>query len=555
MYDPFETDERNGESVYTWGQQDNRQQGSTQTGSAGQTNAGQNSAVQSGWQQDDLQMSFAQRTRAEQEGQSQGTWQQQSSYQQAASQGAHQQTTQQPAKKKKSGGVGKFFGIVFSGLLFGFCAGAVMIVLLRLFPASSASAAREDHLVKKPEVEIEKAEPIIPDQPDKKSAEEDSSVTEGAQATGKAEAESQDAKQETVQAQADSASDAGNAEVSESITGENLAVVTDVTKVVDAVMPSVVSIFGTYEVTENYWGFEMQRREDGSGSGIIVGENDEELLVVTNNHVVADSTSLSVQFIDNETYNAVVKGTDADADLAVIAVRMTELRDATKEKIRIATLGDSDTLKVGEPAIAIGNALGYGQSVTTGVISAVNRAYSQDEDGDSAMLIQTDAAINPGNSGGALLNIYGQVIGINSNKIGGMVIEGMGYAIPISTAKPILEELMSKKTRLPVDENQKGYLGISGINVTEDVRDTYGLPIGVYIAQVFDGTPAQRIGLKKGDIITAFDGEPVKTMEELSKLLDATSAGTEVELVVQVQVAPGSFYDEQVMYVTLEAQR
>ncbi len=549
MYDPFEADERNGESVYTWGQQN------PQPGITGQEDAGQTNAGQSVGQPDDLQASYTQQRRMQQEAQGAGGWQQQSSqqgmYQQA---GSRQSYVSQPdAKKKKSGGVGKFFGIVFSGLLFGFCAGAVMIVLLRLFPASSASASREDHLVKKPEVEIERAEPVIPDQPDKKPEAKDSEETDGVVASGDQDADKADMQEGSQAAATDVKS--GNADVSDGITGENLAVVTDVTKVVDAVMPSVVSIFGTYEVTENYWGFEMQRREDGSGSGIIVGENDEELLVVTNNHVVADSTSLSVQFIDNETYSAVVKGTDADADLAVIAVRMTELRDATKEKIRIATLGDSDTLKVGEPAIAIGNALGYGQSVTTGVISAVNRAYSQDEDGDSAMLIQTDAAINPGNSGGALLNIYGQVIGINSNKIGGMVIEGMGYAIPISTAKPILEELMNKKTRMPVDENQKGYLGISGINVTEDVRDTYGLPIGVYIAQVFDGTPAQRIGLKKGDIITAFDGEPVKTMEELSKLLDATSAGTEVELVVQVQVAPGSYYDEQVMYVTLEAQK
>ncbi len=518
MYDPFEQDERSGENVYTWQQQ------STQHGTYQQAGTQQGSYQQAGTQQ--------------------------GSYQQAGTQqGSYQQTAEQPVRKRKAksgSGIGKFFGIVFSGLLFGFCAGAVIIVLLRLFPASSAAQAREDRLVKKPEVEIEKAEPVMPDQSaDEKSDE----VTDGV-----ADASADDGEQKDPDLEKPQTESAGK-ELSEGAATGDLTVVTDVTKVVDAVMPSVVSIFGTYEVTENYWGFEMQRREDGSGSGIIVGENDEELLVVTNNHVVADSTSLSVQFIDNETYSAVVKGTDADADLAVIAVRMTELRDATKEKIRIATLGDSDTLKVGEPAIAIGNALGYGQSVTCGVISAVNRAYSQDEDGQSAMLIQTDAAINPGNSGGALLNIYGQVIGINSNKIGGMVIEGMGYAIPISTAKPILEELMNKKTRLPVDENQKGYLGISGINVTEDVRDTYGLPIGVYIAQVFDGTPAQRIGLKKGDIITAFDGEPVTTMEELSKLLDATSAGTEVELVVQVQVAPGALYDEQVMYVTLDAQR
>ncbi|MBO4337848.1 MAG: trypsin-like peptidase domain-containing protein [Lachnospiraceae bacterium] len=443
------------------------------------------------------------------------------------------QTSGTKKSEKKKGGAGKFFAVLLSGILFGICAGFTIVAVLRLFPATETD---KDYLGHKPPVEIEKARPLMPEDDTEQAEKEEEALSEDAED----ESPAVDAKS----APADDTTAGGS-------DAKGGTVVTDVTRVVDSVMPSVVSIFGTYEVTENYWGFEMQRREDGSGSGIIVGENDEELLVVTNNHVVADSTALSVQFIDSETCSAQVKGTDADSDLAVIAVRMTEIKDSTRSQIRIATLGDSDRLKVGEPAIAIGNALGYGQSVTTGVISALNRTYSQDEKGNSTELIQTDAAINPGNSGGALLNIYGEVIGINSSKLGGMVIEGMGYAIPISTAKPILEELMNKKTRTPVDEGQKGYLGISGINVTEDVKNTYGLPIGVYIAQVFDGTPAQRVGLKKGDIITSFDGEQIETMEELSKLLDMTAAGTEVELVVMV--SHNGEYREETVSVVLDA--
>ncbi|MCR4691186.1 MAG: trypsin-like peptidase domain-containing protein [Lachnospiraceae bacterium] len=443
----------------------------------------------------------------------------QSSYQ-------YQAAPKEAPKKKKTGS--KVMGLILAGLLFGSCAAFAFVVILRLFPTDHYS---DDPREEKGEVEIEEADVTLPDNHTGDAAEE--------------QAEPEEAKEEIAgEEEAGDEKEEGQ---------ESLAVVTDVTKVVDEVMPAVVSIFGVYEVTENYWGFEMQREQDGSGSGIIVGKNEEELLIVTNNHVVADSTSLTVQFIDNEKYNAVVKGTDADSDLAVVAIQMTEIKDATKARIKIAQLGDSDALKVGEPAIAIGNALGYGQSVTTGVISAVNRKYSQDEKGNDAFLIQTDAAINPGNSGGALLNIYGEVIGINSSKIGGMVVEGMGYAIPISTAKPILEQLMSKKTRAPVEENKKGYLGISGINVTEDVKTTYGLPIGVYIAQVFDGTPAQKAGLRKGDVIVSFDGDQVETMEELTNLLDVTMAGTNVELVI-MRTDDGNTYEEETIEVVLGAQ-
>ncbi|MBR1691927.1 MAG: trypsin-like peptidase domain-containing protein [Lachnospiraceae bacterium] len=334
------------------------------------------------------------------------------------------------------------------------------------------------------------------------------------------------------------------------------AVVTDVSDVVEEVMPSVVSITGIYKVESynpfgGYFGFGMEpeeQEEEGSGSGIIVGKNDEELLIATNNHVVEDATSLSVQFIDGENVDAQVKGTESDVDLAVIAVPLSSIKDTTFSQIKIANLGDSDALKVGEPAIAIGNALGYGQSVTTGVISAVNREYTQD--GTTNYLIQTDAAINPGNSGGALMNIRGEVVGINSNKIAGSAVEGMGYAIPISTAKPIIEELMTKQTRVRVDDQeQKAFLGISGINVTEEVSSTYGLPEGIYIAQVYENTAAAKAGLTKGDILVEFDGEKVETLEELTSLLEYYKKGTTVDIVI-MQGSP-SGYQEKTITVTL----
>ncbi len=331
-------------------------------------------------------------------------------------------------------------------------------------------------------------------------------------------------------------------------------VVTDVTKVVDEVMPSVVSITNTYLSTQDFWGQSVQNESEASGSGIIVGENDKELLIVTNNHVVEGADTLKVQFIDSEIVEAQIKGTDSNMDLAVIAVPLDSIKDSTKSSISVATLGDSDALTVGEPAIAIGNALGYGQSVTTGVISALNRQLEMSETGSTtATLIQTDAAINPGNSGGALLNTDGEVIGINSNKIGGTAIEGMGYAIPISAAKPIIEELMTKETKTKVDSSNKGFLGISGVNVTSDVAQMYGMPEGVYVAQVYDGTAAASAGLAKGDIITSFDGTTVTSMEDLQGLLEYYEAGATVNLVIQQVSQDG--YKEKTVTVTLGSQK
>lgn len=327
-------------------------------------------------------------------------------------------------------------------------------------------------------------------------------------------------------------------------------VVTDVTEVVENVMPAVVSITNIYTETTSFWGQNYSSEAQSSGSGIIVNENEEELLIVTNYHVVQDADTLKVQFINDTVADAQVKGADSNMDLAVIAVKLENLDAETKDAICLAKLGDSDSLKVGEPAIAIGNALGYGQSVTTGVISALDRQIEISEDGSTTgKLIQTDAAINPGNSGGALLNVKGEVIGINSNKIGGSAIEGMGYAIPISSAEPIIENLMLRETKDKVAEERKGYLGISGINVTSDVANMYGMPQGVYITQVYEGTAADEAGMFNGDIIISFEGSTVGSMEDLQGYLEYYEVGESVE--VTVMRASGGNYQEVKLTVVL----
>ena len=330
------------------------------------------------------------------------------------------------------------------------------------------------------------------------------------------------------------------------------AVVTDVTQVVEAVMPACVSITNNFTQTvQDFWGQIYSQDETASGSGIIIGENEQELLIVTNNHVVDSTEQLYVQFIDGETVEAQVKGTDASADLAVIAVKLDTIADSTKQEICIAKMGDSDSLKIGEPAIAIGNALGYGQSVTTGVISALNRKIESSNSEEGTSLIQTDAAINPGNSGGALLNMRGEVIGINSNKIGGSSIEGMGYAIPISTARPIIEDLMERQTRTKYSEEERGYLGISCINVTGDLSENFSMPQGIFVAQVYPGTGAEAAGLVRGNIVVAFDGVTVQSQEELTKQMQYYKAGESVEITIMVNSANG--YQQKNVTVTLSS--
>lgn len=358
--------------------------------------------------------------------------------------------------------------------------------------------------------------------------------------------DAQDSKQAT-----DDTIEANNAEsgINQTETVEpSKTVVTDVTEVVKKAMPAMVSINNNYTQSASYFGQTYSQELTASGSGIIVGTNETELLIATNYHVIEGADSLEVQFVDENKAKAEVKGTDSNMDLAVIAVPLADLSVDTKNAIAIASLGDSDSLILGEPAIAIGNALGYGQSVTTGVISAVNRVIELDNE-KNGTFIQTSAAINPGNSGGALLNIAGEVIGINSNKIGGEAIEGMGYAIPISTAKPIIEQLMTEKTRSKVSTENRGYLGISGVSVTTDVSQMYGLPLGVYVAGVSEDGGAKAAGVQESDIITKFDGKEISSMDDLQNRLAYYEAGEEVTITVQRQGEGG--YQEQDIQITL----
>lgn len=315
----------------------------------------------------------------------------------------------------------------------------------------------------------------------------------------------------------------------------NVTVVdSDISRVVEEVMPAMVSIVNNYTATGQIFGQTYSQNQAASGSGIIVAESDTELLIVSNYHVVADATSLDVTFINGDTATAQIKGTDADMDLAVIAIQLSDLSQDTKDAISIATLGESNNLKLGEPVIAIGNALGYGQSVTNGIVSALDREVTMN-DGSTGTFIQTNAAINPGNSGGALLNIKGEVIGINSNKIGGGGVEGMGYAIPISSASPIIADLMERQTRTKVAEGEMGYIGITIQEVTAQISQVYGMPQGIFIESIQEGGAADNAGLMEKDIITEFDGESITSYAEMQDILQYYAAGTTVEITIQRQ--------------------
>ncbi len=315
----------------------------------------------------------------------------------------------------------------------------------------------------------------------------------------------------------------------------------DVSDVVEKVMPAMVSIVNNFTETANVFGQQYTQEEAASGSGIIVGKTDDELLIVSNNHVVESADKLTVTFIDGSEAQAQVKGLDSDMDLAVIAVSLNDLSDDTKNAITVATLGSSDDLKLGEPVIAIGNALGYGQSVTNGIVSALNREITLEngstglENGSTGTFIQTNAAINPGNSGGALLNMNGEVIGINSNKIGGTAVEGMGYAIPITSASPIIADLMERQTRTKVAEDEVGYIGISISlqEVTSQISQMYNMPEGIYVVSVEEGSAAANAGIMKGDIITKFDGSSISSYSDLQKTLQYYAAGDSATITVQ----------------------
>lgn len=334
-------------------------------------------------------------------------------------------------------------------------------------------------------------------------------------------------------------------------------VTSDVSDVVDKVMPSIVSITSmSVQEVQSFFGGTYEQTSEGAGTGIIIGKNDTELLIVTNNHVVEGSDTLTVTFNDQSSVEANIKGTDAAYDVAVIAVALDQISDDTMDAISVATLGDSTNLKIGEPAIAIGNALGYGQSVTTGVISALGRSVSttDTQTGETqesgAKLIQTDAAINPGNSGGALVNVNGEVIGINSAKLTGESVEGIGYAIPISDVSDLIQNLMNQETKTKVPENERGLLGITGMSVSDAFSQQIDVPAGVYVMEVSSGSGADEAGMTKGSIITAINGSSIDSMEALQEQLQYYAKGETVSLTILVPQSNGE-YDEQTLDVTL----
>ena len=324
-----------------------------------------------------------------------------------------------------------------------------------------------------------------------------------------------------------------------------VSTVTDVSSIAEKAMPSLVAINDTMTVEQNnFFGMPQTYQAQSSGSGIIVGQNDTELLIATNNHVVSGATDMKVTFTDSTQVAAAVKGTDSATDLAIIAVKLSDIPSDTMSKIKVATLGNSDNVKVGQQVIAIGNALGYGQSLTVGYISALDCEIT-DENGIQHTYIQTDAAINPGNSGGALLDLNGNVIGINAAKNASTEVEGMGFAIPISMAQEILNNLMTKKTREAVDESAQGYLGIQGTNIDANASKEYGMPVGIYVYKIVEGGAAANSDLKEKDIITKFDGQSVTNMEELKQMLTYYEGGSTVSLTVQ-SLVNGSYVEHEV---------
>lgn len=342
-----------------------------------------------------------------------------------------------------------------------------------------------------------------------------------------------------------------------SLSTSSSVVTSDVSDVVDKVMPSIVSITSmSVQEVQSFFGGTYEQTSEGAGTGIIIGKNDTELLIVTNNHVVEGSDTLTVTFNDQSSVEANIKGTDAAYDVAVIAVALDQISDDTMNEISVATLGDSTNLKIGEPAIAIGNALGYGQSVTTGVISALDRSVSttDTQTGETqesgAKLIQTDAAINPGNSGGALVNVNGEVIGINSAKLTGESVEGIGYAIPISDVSDLIQNLMNQETKTKVPENERGLLGITGMSVSDAFSQQIDVPAGVYVMEVSSGSGADEAGMTKGSIITAINGSSIDSMEALQEQLQYYAKGETVSLTILVPQSNGE-YDEQTLEVTL----
>lgn len=420
-----------------------------------------------------------------------------------------QQDPNQPQDHRKPGGTGKKVLVTLGlAVLFGVVAGGIII-------GSSMIVHKEIKNEQKTEYQLPTTE-----LPQQENADGDSNSAAG------------------------SGSDATE-EVSAGTTGEYT-----VAQVAKSCMPSVVSITNaSVKTVQDFFGGVQQYPSESSGSGIIVGQNDSEILVATNNHVVADADTITVAFDDDAVYEAQVKGTDSDNDLAVVAVKISDMSEDTLKSIKVVSIGNSDELEIGEQVVAIGNALGYGQSVTSGWISAVDREVTDEDGKTTGKLIQTDAAINPGNSGGALLNMQGELIGINSAKAAATEVEGMGYAIPVSVAQPILDELMNRETRYKADEDHAGYIGVTCLNVDSTSAQTYGIPLGAFVDSVEEGGPAQTAGIQKGDVIVKFDGMTVSGSSDLVGKLEYYQAGETVEVVISR--AQNGEYQEQTVSVTL----
>lgn len=420
-----------------------------------------------------------------------------------------QQDPNQPQDHRKPGGTGKKVLVTLGlAVLFGVVAGGIII-------GSSMIVHKEIKNGQKTEYQLPTTE-----LPQQENADGDSNSAAG------------------------SGSDATE-EVSAGTTGEYT-----VAQVAKSCMPSVVSITNaSVKTVQDFFGGVQQYPSESSGSGIIVGQNDSEILVATNNHVVADADTITVAFDDDAVYEAQVKGTDSDNDLAVVAVKISDMSEDTLKSIKVVSIGNSDELEIGEQVVAIGNALGYGQSVTSGWISAVDREVTDEDGKTTGKLIQTDAAINPGNSGGALLNMQGELIGINSAKAAATEVEGMGYAIPVSVAQPILDELMNRETRYKTDEEHAGYIGVTCLNVDSTSAQTYGIPLGAFVDSVEEGGSAQTAGIQKGDVIVKFDGMTVSGSSDLVGKLEYYQAGETVDVVISR--AQNGEYQEQTVSVTL----
>lgn len=416
----------------------------------------------------------------------------------------------------KKVGIGAVVGIIF-GVLAAFTFAGVTRTINRFFPDNAKTSAR---------IETDKDE------------EEDRS---GSESKAKEDTKESGGEKKTVETTLTKA-------VDETSTGSGSGDMS-VTELVKNNLPAVVSITNT-SVTQlrDMWGNGIREYENVSrGSGIIIGQTDEELLIATNNHVVNGASSITVGFVDSEIYDASIKGQDSDLDLAVIGVKVSDVKSSTLDEIKVAVIGDSDDLQVGEQVVAIGNAIGYGQSVTTGIVSALDRDVPDDD--EEIGYIQTDAAINPGNSGGALFNMKGELVGINAAKIMSTYVEGMGYAIPMNAANETIENLMNRKSRDKVDEDKAGYLGITGVSVDAQTSTMYGIPEGIYLQEVTEDGPADKAGIHKGDIIKKFDGVSVTSIAELRNKLDYYEAGEEVDLVISRQ--EDGEYKEKTVTVTL----